>query len=98
MTWEVLCKCSGKYIDIYFNLKITFYANELNWVSSCSQRLECLPTTIKERRKISLLPDIYSDTLDTDFSVDVPVRRMALLSTLTFDVPVRPMDAKGLIS
>ena len=45
---------------------------------------------------ISLLPDIYSDTLDTDFSVDVPVRRMALLSTLTFDVPVRPMDAKGL--
>ena len=23
MTWEVLCKCSGKYIDIYFNLKIT---------------------------------------------------------------------------
>ena len=24
MTWEVLCKCSGKYIDIYFNLKITF--------------------------------------------------------------------------
>ena len=58
--------------------------------------MECLPRTIKERRKISLLPDIYSDTLDTDFSVDVPVRRMALLSTLTFDVPVRPMDAKGL--
>ena len=23
MTWEVLCKCSGKYIDICFNLKIT---------------------------------------------------------------------------
>ena len=22
----MLCKCSGKYIDIYFNLKITFYA------------------------------------------------------------------------
>ena len=21
----MLCKCSGKYIDIYFNLKITFY-------------------------------------------------------------------------
>ena len=21
----VLCKCSGKYIDIYFKLKITFY-------------------------------------------------------------------------
>ena len=21
----VLCKCSGKYIDIYFSLKITFY-------------------------------------------------------------------------
>ena len=21
----VLCKCSGKYIDIYFNLKITFW-------------------------------------------------------------------------
>ena len=55
-----------------------------------------MPRTIKERRKISLLPDIYSDTLDTDFSVDVPVRRMAQFSTLTFDVPVRPMDAKGL--
>ena len=24
----VLCKCSGKYIDIYFILKITFYAGE----------------------------------------------------------------------
>ena len=23
----VLCKCSGKYIDIYFSLKITFYLN-----------------------------------------------------------------------
>ena len=22
---KVLCKCSGKYIDIYFNLKITYY-------------------------------------------------------------------------
>ena len=30
MTWEVLCKCSGKYIDIYFNLKITYvYLKEL---------------------------------------------------------------------
>ena len=26
MTWEVLCKCSGKYIDIYFNLKITYFS------------------------------------------------------------------------
>ena len=25
MTWEVLCKCSGKYIDICFNLKITCF-------------------------------------------------------------------------
>ena len=25
MTWKVLCKCSGKYIDIYFNLKITYF-------------------------------------------------------------------------
>ena len=22
----MLCKCSGKYIDIYFNLKITFFS------------------------------------------------------------------------
>ena len=58
--------------------------------------MECLPRTIKERRKISLLPDIYSDTLDTDFSVDVPVRPMALFGIHRFDVPVRPMDAKGL--
>ena len=25
---KVLCKCSGKYIDIYFNLKITFLKKE----------------------------------------------------------------------
>ena len=23
----MLCKCSGKYIDIYFNLKITYYTS-----------------------------------------------------------------------
>ena len=40
---------------------------------------------------------MYSDTLDMDFSFDVPVRRPALLSRKLFDVPVRPMDAKGLI-
>ena len=39
---------------------------------------------------------MYSDTLDMDFSFDVPVRRPALLSRKMFDVPVRPMDAKGL--
>ena len=32
MTWEVLCKCSGKYIDIYFNLKITFQYSFYNVV------------------------------------------------------------------
>ena len=41
---------------------------------------------------------MYSDTLDMDFSFDVPVRRPALLSRKIFDVPVRPMDAKGLIA
>ena len=46
MTWEVLCKCSGKYIDIYFNLKITclywcfgcfqeYYYYFLHWVGDC---------------------------------------------------------------
>ena len=39
---------------------------------------------------------MYSDTLDMDFLFDVPVRRPALLSRKMFDVPVRPMDAKGL--
>ena len=39
---------------------------------------------------------MYSDTLDIDISFDVPVRRPALLSRKTFDVPVSPMDAKGL--
>ena len=29
----VLCKCSGKYIDIYFKLKITFYVMSLNTFS-----------------------------------------------------------------
>ena len=51
----------------------------------------------RKNDKILLLPDIYSDTLDTDISVDAPVRRMALFSTLIFDVPVRPMDVRGLI-
>ena len=50
----------------------------------------------KRKKKDIILPDIYTDTLDTDISVDVPVRPMALFSTLTLDVPVRPMDAKGL--
>ena len=27
----VLCKCSGKYIDIYFSLKITFQLPLLYW-------------------------------------------------------------------
>ena len=40
---------------------------------------------------------MYSDTLDMDFSFDVPGRRPALLSRKMFDVPVRPMEAKGLI-
>ena len=40
---------------------------------------------------------MYCDTLDTDISFDVPVRRSALFSVNEFDVPVRPMDAKGLI-
>ena len=39
---------------------------------------------------------MYSDTLDIDISSDVPVRRPALLSRKALDVPVRPMDAKGL--
>ena len=39
---------------------------------------------------------MYSDTLDMDFLFDIPVRRPSLLSRKMFDVPVRPMDAKGL--
>ena len=30
----VLCKCSGKYIDIYFKLKITFLISELVFFST----------------------------------------------------------------
>ena len=41
---------------------------------------------------------MYSDTLELDISFDVPVRRPALFSRETFDVPVRPMDTKGLNS
>ena len=50
----------------------------------------------KRKKKHIILPDIYSDTLDTDISVDVPLRPVALFGTLTLDIPVRPMDAKGL--
>ena len=39
---------------------------------------------------------MYSDTLDINFSFGIPVRRAALFSVNEFDVPVRPMDAKGL--
>ena len=35
--------------------------------------------------------------LFSTLTLDVPVRPTALFSTLTLDVPVRPMDAKGLI-
>ena len=49
MTWEVLCKCSGKYIDIYFNLKITFQEYEETCLFiiariSASILLEYIPT------------------------------------------------------
>ena len=40
---------------------------------------------------------MYSNTLELDITFDVPVRRPALFSRETFDVPVRPMDTKGLI-
>ena len=40
---------------------------------------------------------MYSDTLDVDISFDIPVRRPAFFSRKAFDVPIRPMDAKGLI-
>ena len=39
---------------------------------------------------------MYSDTLDMDFSFDVPVRQSVLFSVNEFNVPVRPIDAKGL--
>ena len=41
---------------------------------------------------------MYSDTLELDILFDVPARRPALFSRETFDVPVRPMDTKGLIN
>ena len=36
----VLCKCSGKYIDIYFKLKITFFSVFNNYLCGFS-RLCC---------------------------------------------------------
>ena len=33
----VLCKCSGKYIDIYFNMKITFHKSLYAYMG----KLEC---------------------------------------------------------
>ena len=50
----------------------------------------------KRKKKDTILREMCSDTLDVDISFDVPVRRPALFSRETFDVPVRPMDAKGL--
>ena len=52
----------------------------------------------KRKKKYTILREMYSDTLDMDFSFDVPVGRPALLSRKMFDVPVHPMDTKGLIS
>ena len=43
-----------------------------------------------------MLREMYSDTLELDISFDVPVRRPALFSREMFNVPVRPMDVKGL--
>ena len=51
----------------------------------------------KRRKKDTILQEMYSDTLELDISFDVPVRRPALFSRETFNVPVRPMDAKGLM-
>ena len=43
----MLCKCSGKYIDIYFNLKITYYSNSNN-----NNNINSLPlsVSVSERR------------------------------------------------
>ena len=41
----MLCKCSGKYIDIYFNLKITFlFVLGLSW-PSCFLHCPALPSS-----------------------------------------------------
>ena len=47
-----------------------------NKIADTSQRLECLPRTIKERKIDTILQEMYSDTLDMDISFDVPVRRL----------------------
>ena len=50
----------------------------------------------KRKKKDIILREMYSDTLDTDISLDVPVSRPALLSRKTFDVPVCRLDTKAL--
>ena len=51
----------------------------------------------KRKKKDIILRKMESDTLDTDISFDVLVRRSAFFSVNEFDIPVRPMEAKGLI-
>ena len=42
----MLCKCSGKYIDIYFNLKITFH-NKINFnILTCILNYSRPPTPL----------------------------------------------------
>ena len=45
----MLCKCSGKYIDIYFILKITFFVRTVKNVLLCIVHIET------EKKKINSL-------------------------------------------
>ena len=61
----MLCKCSGKYIDIYFILKITFLKIKIKLIHTNSPQARChtLPTGINKY----LYPNDMGQTVDLDF-------------------------------
>ena len=62
----VLCKCSGKYIDIYFNLKITFHTFNNQFIQFVPfYALSCFSTSIVTS---STFPHLVINLFTTSFA------------------------------
>ena len=106
----MLCKCSGKYIDIYFILKITFYvrAHQLKTPVVWGY-LACTRPGVKELINDRLAHFISQDVSNPSFAAPLPVpvrqspshRRqdLSLFSPRTgYGNPEEPVQAESAIS
>ena len=86
----VLCKCSGKYIDICFSLKITFSSFRLlKSTMRRSIRARCRPVEFWNFEE-----PVYSDSLDISYKLSVLNRRSnrTLQKSISNDVSAAQKD------